>query len=136
MDNYLEVYKLEEMTMFSLEKKSLVTIGRTKENKLQITNTKTISRFHCFLFYKDYRWHVQDGNFNAVNGDIDQWSTNGTFLNGYCIKEKYDLFVLKDGDIISFSTKDYVNDIPRIIFKGNNGFIECIQHPTVENEYE
>lgn len=129
-----------QIVEFSLSNKMLILVGRGKKNNI-IFPVRMISRFHCFLFLKDDTdWYVQDGNFYAVNGDPDQWSTNGTFLNGELIKKKFDLFKLMPRDIITFGTGDRAA-YPQIIFHqdsdkdkdkdtDNNGKI------AIEHEYE
>ena len=112
--------------------KELVTIGRHARNTI-ILPVRTLSRWHCFMYKREGSWFIQDGDFNSITGDADQWSLNGTFLNGQCIKGLYDQFMLVDGDLITFGIPSPDAD-PRIVFRG---FItEELERITGEHDYE
>jgi pSer/pThr/pTyr-binding forkhead associated (FHA) protein len=92
----------------------LFTIGRHRNNTIVLSG-RTLSRWHCFLFRRKKNWFIQDGNFFAMSGDHNQWSLNGTFLNGQNLKGIYNLFKLTNQDLITFSTKK-IDSLPRLIF--------------------
>ena len=95
----------------------LITVGSHPKNMI-VVNGVLLSKWHCFLYRRLNSWYIQDGDFNAITGDDDQWSLRGTFLNGNSIKELYDQFMLVSNDLITFGTPN-LESIPRICFKGS-----------------
>jgi len=55
----------------------VLTIGRSKDNDIQIPNDSKVSRFHCKLFRRGNNFYVEDNK-----------SSNGTLVNGELITER------------------------------------------------
>jgi pSer/pThr/pTyr-binding forkhead associated (FHA) protein len=134
--NFLEIISQQSNT-YEL-RGEVILVGRTKDNHIKLPAYQHLSRHHCFLYIVNLSWHIQDGDFDACYGDLNQWSTNGTYLNGRCLKNDYGLHLLKDQDVISFSRKEDFNvTIPRLVFHGNNQVDhDVLEFPTIEHEYD
>lgn len=93
----LKVYR--SPTEFHVEtyRQPRVTVGREVNNDIVIAE-KDASRFHCRLERDEQGWQV-----------VDLESTNGTFVNGVCVKA----MPLKSGDVIVVgSTRLHVLECP------------------------
>ena len=55
----------------------VLTIGRGRDNDIQIKNDSKVSRFHCRLFRRGNTFYVEDNK-----------SSNGTLVNGELITER------------------------------------------------
>lgn len=71
---------------YLLDKKKNITIGHAIDNYIRIHKNKLVSAHHGVLEHKNDAWHY-------VN-----LGTNGSFVNGYAVKDDY---VLQYGDIIN-----------------------------------
>jgi len=84
---------------FSISKSGGLTIGRSKDNQI-IVNSVNISKKHCKLKYSD----------QEILYVTDLQSTNGTYINGKRIAAGAQV-PLNDGDSLTFSDKDFSNQI-------------------------
>jgi len=71
---YQEGTAEEQIYPFSGE---VLTIGRGRDNDIQIKNDSKVSRFHCRLFRRSNTFYVEDNK-----------SSNGTLVNGELITER------------------------------------------------
>jgi hypothetical protein len=55
----------------------VLTIGRGRDNDIQIKNDSKVSRFHCKLFRRSANFYIEDNK-----------SSNGTLVNGELITER------------------------------------------------
>ncbi len=55
----------------------VLTIGRGRDNDIQIKNDSKVSRFHCKLFRRGHNFYVEDNK-----------SSNGTLINGELVTER------------------------------------------------
>lgn len=55
----------------------MLTIGRGRDNDIQIKNDSKVSRFHCKLFRRGANFYIEDNK-----------SSNGTLVNGELITER------------------------------------------------
>jgi hypothetical protein len=77
---------------------SPISIGRSPECDI-IINDNMLSRFHCFIEYKNGKWYVTDG---YIEGNFNKKSTNGTWIyafddilvkNGMTFKANKNIFI-------------------------------------------
>ena len=71
---YLEGTPEEQIYPFTGE---VLTVGRGRDNDIQIKNDSKVSRFHCKLFRRGDNFYVEDNK-----------SSNGTLINGELISER------------------------------------------------
>jgi hypothetical protein len=55
----------------------VLTVGRGRDNDIQIKNDSKVSRFHCKLFRRGHNFYVEDNK-----------SSNGTLINGELVTER------------------------------------------------